>query len=327
MFQDRPLENGFALGLFRPGDAPGMVECYREAYGDGFPMRYVYDPRAIIEKNSQGELFTLVVRTPEGRVAGCAGLFPANRAEMIYEAGQLIVRKEFRGTHLGRSLRVACLEELPPCVGVRVLQLEAVCTSPVSQEMAVPAGLVPTGLELGVLPGPDGTRISLLCMTKVIEDRPHTVFAPDAYVDFVRASCGRLGIERDIGAGVPPVEESCTVEVERMDFAGLLRCRVRRVGRDFAARLDDLLEADGESIVQVQVDLSRESAPWAVALLEEKGFSLGGHFPLGLGGDALMLQRLPFAPDEASIKVMAGAADVLASVLADRRRIGRGRSA
>lgn len=328
MFKDRQLENGFIVGKFRPGDAPGMVECYRETYGDSFPMRYVYDAQAIVERNGPGGQYTLVARTPQGRVAGCAGLSPVDREGMIYEAVQLQVRKEFRGEHLGVTLNDACLKELPVVMGLRVVQVEAVCSTPISQKITLKAGLVPTGLELDVLPGPDGRRVSLLYMVKVFEDRPHTLFLPAAYMDFVLASCGRLGLERGFDVGVAPTEARGVVELERLDFAGLLRCKVRRVGRDFAAWLDDVLRKEKGSIVQVQVDLSQKSAPWAIDLLAEKGFFLGGHLPLGLGGDALMLQRLPFVPDEAAIQLAPGAPEeVRAVVLADRQRAARGKGA
>ena len=62
MFADRQLQKGFTLGLFRPEDAPGIVDCYREVYGDTFPVRYVYDAGAIVERNSEGGQYTLVVR-------------------------------------------------------------------------------------------------------------------------------------------------------------------------------------------------------------------------------------------------------------------------
>jgi hypothetical protein len=70
VFKDRALAGGFTLAAFRPEDAPGVVACYREMYGDNFPMRYVYDPQAIVEKNVHGGQHTLVVRSPKNDVAG-----------------------------------------------------------------------------------------------------------------------------------------------------------------------------------------------------------------------------------------------------------------
>ncbi|NCC25656.1 MAG: GNAT family N-acetyltransferase, partial [Deltaproteobacteria bacterium] len=152
MLEDQILDNGLVLGLFRPEDAPGIVECYREVYGESFPLPYVYDPEAIAERNAQGKQHMLVVRDTDGRVAGLIGLFPVDGCPEMFEARQLIVREGFHHLHLGRILTDACFRDLPPMVGAKVLMGEAVCETTVSQELAAHDGMIPTGLELDSLP-------------------------------------------------------------------------------------------------------------------------------------------------------------------------------
>lgn len=321
MLEDRTLDNGFILGLFRPADAPGIVACYREMYRDDFPMRYVYDPGAIAERNAQGKQYTVVVRDPEGRVAGLAGLFPIEGSPGVFEAGQLMVRKEYRRLRLAQALGAACFEELLPQVGAKVFMIEAVCDTDVSQKLATLFGMIPTGLELEVLPKKSG-QTSLLSLFKVVEDKPQTLFIPKRYLDFIHASCKRLGLARDFDAGDEPREGQSAITSHLLEAANLVRCRVRRAGLDFAELLRAWLGENQGRILHVQVNLADPAAPWALDILREHGFFLGAHLPQWMESDALMLQRLPGEQRPERIIVVPGPAeDILVAVLADRKAV------
>ena len=67
---DRPV-----VDLFRPEDAPAIVRCYREIYGENFPMTYVYDAGKVVEHNQGEDHYTVVGRLPDGDIAGIVGLF------------------------------------------------------------------------------------------------------------------------------------------------------------------------------------------------------------------------------------------------------------
>jgi hypothetical protein len=307
VFKDRALAGGFTLAVFRPEDAPGVVACYREMYGDNFPMRYVYDPQAIVEKNVHGGQHTLVVRSPKNDVAGLAGLIPVDPENGLYEASQLMVRRAYRSQKLGRALNRAVLEDLAPAIGAAAVFGETVCNSTISQSISIESGLLPTGLELDVLPGGHGSKISLLYMFKIFADRPHSLFASPQDMDFLQDSCQRLGLTREFEVGaMPRTADQTVMDSERLDFAGLVRARVRTMGKDFIDRLDAFLRQNRESIIQVQVDLAQQGAPWALDVLRARGFFLGGHLPLWRGTDYLMLQRLPREPDLDRVQMLPG---------------------
>lgn len=321
MLEDRTLDNGFILGLFRPGDALGIVECYREIYHDDFPMRYVYDPEAIAERNAEGKQHTLVVRAPEGQVAGLVSLFPVEDSPGVFEAGQLMVRAQYRRCRLAQALCTAFFEELLPQVGALVFMSEAVCDTIVSQKLATLFGMIPTGLELEMLPKKNG-RTSLLCLFKIVEDKPQTLFIPERYLNFIHASCERLGLVRGFDTGEKPREEKSAITSHFLEAANLVRCRVRSAGLDFADLLRAWLGENQRSILHVQVNLTDPAAPWAVDILREHGFFLGAHLPQWMESDALMLQRLPIEPQPEQILVLPGpAGDILAAVLADRKAV------
>jgi GNAT superfamily N-acetyltransferase len=322
VLEDRTLDNGFVLGPFRPEDARGIVACYREMYGDDFPMRYVYDPEAIIERNAGPGQRMAVVRDPGGQVAGLAGLFQVEQCPGVFESGQLMVRKRYRRLRLGRALAEACLTQLPSQVGATALVGEATCHSITSQTLAHRFGMMPTGLEVEAFPEADGRRATLLFMFKVLQDRPHALFVPKRYLDFVQASCECLGLDRRFDTGEEPREEPSVMTSHCLEAASLVRCRVRRAGRDFADCLRALLKENPDCLLQVSLNLGDPATPWAADLLREHGFFLGAHLPLWMESDALMLQLLRVEPRPEDIQVMAGwAAEILATVLADRNAV------
>jgi hypothetical protein len=162
-------------------------------------------------------------------------------------------------------------------------------------------------LELDVLPGGHGSKISLLYMFKIFEDRPHSLFASPQDMDFLQDSCRRLGLTREFEVGTMyQGADQTVIEQEGLDFAGLVRARVQSIGTDFIAWLDAFLRQNRESIIQVQVDLAQQGAPWALDVLRTRGFFLGGHLPLWRGTDYLMLQRLPREPDLDGVQMLPG---------------------
>jgi hypothetical protein len=309
MLAEKKLQEGFTLGLFRPEDAPGIVDCYREVYGDSFPVRYVYDPEAIIERNSGNEQYTLVARAPAGLIVGLVGLFAIDGSPGSYEVGQLMVRRRYRHLKLGQALSVAALTELPTLAGVRVLMAEAVCNTTISQKMALGHALLPTGLQLECLPNPEGTPTSLLSLFKVFCDTPHTIHVPGQYLDFVGGCCRRLGLTRSYGDGSPSQTSAAEPVTENLEFAGLIRCRIARSGHNFDSWLEGFLETNQRSILQAQVNLGDPAAPWSLGLLRERGFCLGAFLPSWFGTDALMVQRLPRRPQFDAIRLLAGDAE------------------
>ena len=64
------MELTWELDLFQAEDAPGIVELYREVYGDNYPVKAVYDPAEIIRQDTCGESWRAVARSTDGEVVG-----------------------------------------------------------------------------------------------------------------------------------------------------------------------------------------------------------------------------------------------------------------
>ena len=61
------------LDLFQAADAPGVVELYREVYGDNYPVKAVYDPAEIIRQDVCGESWRAVARAGGNFLPGRRG--------------------------------------------------------------------------------------------------------------------------------------------------------------------------------------------------------------------------------------------------------------
>lgn len=308
----RDIEPGqeVSLGLFRPEDAPGIAQAYYEAYGDAFPLDFVYDPEEIVRRNATKDQHTMVVRTPRGEVVGLFGLFRSAPNPEVYEAGQLIVLAGYRNRNVGSQLSRPALDELPRRFGIPVLFLEAVGNSAASQHLAQARGMVFTGLEVECMPpnptatgSGAGRNVSLFLMFKTFAQTALAVHLPETCRPFCEAIYARLSLPRSLAPSGPLSGET---EANRVFLpeVGLSRLTVTRAGADFAGQVAAAEAQSGErGMVQVFLNLGDAAAPAAEATLRARGYFLAGLLPCWFGSDGLLLQRVGREPDWEAIQV------------------------
>lgn len=147
-------EPEYTIDDFRPEDAEGVVALYRAVYGENYPIRSVYDAREIIRQEESHETYRMVARSPAGEIVGHVAVYhsvpPAPNQE-LYEAGQLMVRPDYRQTAVAFELIHACISELPQKHNIG-LWGEAVCNHLFTQQMMARERFVETGLEMDLMP-------------------------------------------------------------------------------------------------------------------------------------------------------------------------------
>jgi hypothetical protein len=52
--------NTFDIGIMRPEDVRGVVELFRTVYGDGYPIKKMYDPAHLLGRQERGEMDHIV---------------------------------------------------------------------------------------------------------------------------------------------------------------------------------------------------------------------------------------------------------------------------
>ncbi|MCX5814553.1 MAG: hypothetical protein NT178_18725 [Proteobacteria bacterium] len=91
-------EGGYKIDLFEPGDAAGVVELFKEVYGDGYPIKIVYNPEQLVTAFQNGEYIPLLARTPDNRIVGYTALYRSAPHKGLYESGQTLVLPDYRKT-------------------------------------------------------------------------------------------------------------------------------------------------------------------------------------------------------------------------------------
>lgn len=105
----QPLE--VTLRPFRPSDAPHIIACIRDAYGDTYVKPYLYTEEGILDHEKNGELCFSVAETPEGRIAGItayarSGPFFPGMSEIACQ----VILQEFNGYGLALPLALHAME-------------------------------------------------------------------------------------------------------------------------------------------------------------------------------------------------------------------------
>ncbi|EGB16332.1 hypothetical protein DND132_3129 [Pseudodesulfovibrio mercurii] len=319
------MSNEFRITLFTPEDAPDVSRFYKETYGDGFPLKYVYDPAEISRRYDGVNHRTTIVRDGEDRLAAMGSLFRFAPNPLLYEAGQLMVSKRHRGKGLSNIIGRVVLEEFPTQIPVDAVFIEALCSHTLSQPSATNCGLLPTGVELERIPpmGPkqdNGVVVntSLLTLFRIYRDTPHTIHPHPDYVEFIERRNRALGIKRTVEPGASPVPPSTNAQSDVLRDASMATLTIFRAGKD----LPDVLarfraEAAGCSM-HVRLDLGDRATPWAIDVLRGERFFLSAYLPLWFGTDGILLQKLPAAPDFSAPRYGSEAAKSMGdAVLAD----------
>jgi hypothetical protein len=294
----------YIIDRFRPEDACAVARCFYEVYGDSYSVDTVYDPAALTKSNSEGNLYSIVARTPTGDVIGHCALFASPCCEFLFEAGQLVVIPSYRNEAVAGQLVSYGLEVVARKVQAQEIFGKAVCNHSISQKIGADCGFVETALEVDYIPeaaykkeksaaGP----VSALWMFRCYQDFPHDVFLPEMYADILRFFYAGLTSRRNFK--IPNIEMphaiASRVQIHFFGFQKVARMYVETIGSDFASVIDGLehsIRENGSAISQVYLPLGNSSAGTAVEMLRAKGYFLGGLLPRWFNQDGLLMQKM-----------------------------------
>ena len=313
MVNDIPLSPSWEIDVFRPEDAAGVAQLYRQIYGENYPVRDVYDPEKLVAQNLTGESYRVVARTGVGEVLGHIAFYrssPPNRN--MYELGQMMVRQDCRVSDMAARLFAFSLAEVPRRHNLEQVWGEAVCNHLVTQQMAADCGFLPAALEVGLMPAeafagafsqPLGSgRVAALALFRAFKARPHTLYLPPVYAEALRFIYEPFGFGHTFavsGAELP----GDTRTGGRTDIfapAGVARLTLSAAGRDLAAYLEKeerQAEAEGAVVIQVYLPLTWPWAGAAAGILRRQGYFFGGALPRWFDDDGLLMQKLLIEPD------------------------------
>jgi len=300
----------FCVDEFRPEDAEGIVSLFRAVYGDGYPIRLFYDPEAIVGANRDGSYYSVVARTPGGRVVGACHLYRSAPYAGLYENGVSLVAREYRNSKIFKELLSYVFNEyIPQKPHIAEVWGEAVCNHLISQKMMFPFLFVETALEVALMPGEAyaheqsaAGRVATLDAFRCYIPKPHRIYLPPIYEAMLRRIYDRLGSVRDIAIAdkIFPANKITHAELSVFDFARVARMAVFKSGGDFAdclAQMENRARKQNAVVFQVWLNLTEPCVGQAVDILRDRGYFFGGALPRWFDGDGLLMQKLECPPD------------------------------
>lgn len=311
----------------------GLVgEAFRAAYGEAFPVKYVYQPEAVLEEIRHNRLAALLAVDEGNRAAGYVSVFKSAPNPRLWEAGNLVVVPAYRQTDVGMRLAATYTDgTLFAKATSDGLFGEAVCCHYFTQVNSVKAGHADFALELDQLDGPSfkdnrtgSARVS--CVLNFKEYSPPTgpVYLPPVYESFLRQLALPLTPRNFLAATAPlPAGTLTRHEDHYYEAAQTWKVAVGEIGADWAQFTAGLLaEARRRGVVSLQITLNA-ACPGigaAVEILRSQGFFFGGLAPRWFGSDGLLMQQvLGIATEYEHIRLYSPIAkELLAYIQADR---------
>lgn len=302
-------ERGYKIDLFRPSDAAGVAQLFKEVYGDGYPVKIVYNPEQLVTGFENGEYIPILARTPDNKIVGYTSLYRSAPHRGLYETGQTLVLPDYRKTPVAGLLFRYVMRVAPTIPGLDVLFCEGVCNHTHIQRAGVMFKHVETAIEIDLMPAEAyetehtaSGRVSTLAMFRTFVQKPHVVYVPKVYEDFSRYIFNGLDDSRTVKISTDdlPSGGSTQIVTQVFDFAQLARITVYEVGFDFETAFDaeEKRLADRHcTVIQVWLQLSWPRINAVTGILRDRGFFLGGILPRWFGEDGFLMQKVFARPN------------------------------
>lgn len=302
-------KRGYTIDLFKPSDAAGVAHLFKKIYGDGYPVKIVYNPEQLVAGFESGEYIPVLARTPDNRIVGYTSVYRSAPHRGLYEVGQTLVLPDYRKTPVAGLLFRYITRVVPTIPGLEVLFCEGVCNHTHTQRAGIMFKHVETAIEIDLMPAEAyekeqaaSGRVSTLDMFRTFVQKPHVVYVPEVYEDYSRYVFNGLDDSRTVSVSTDDLPSGGSTEIatQVFDFAQLARVTVDEIGVDFEGAFDTeekRLEDRHCKVIQVWLKLSW---PWigaVVDILRNRGFFLGGILPRWFGKDGFLMQKVLVQPN------------------------------
>ncbi len=212
--------------FFRPEDAEGIVRLFRAVYGEAYPIKIFYDPKALTQANASGDYYSIVARNSLGEVVGVQHLFRSAPCKNLYECGAGLVLKSYRQLGVNRSMLSFLYEDwVPTKANVEEVFGEAVCNHTYMQKTVLDSQHVETALEIALMPAEvydkeksSSGRVAALLIFRPYSSKPHRVYIPAAYERQLRFIYSGLNDIREIYLAGRNAPRKCAISRRNADL-------------------------------------------------------------------------------------------------------------
>jgi len=295
----------YTIDFFTPADAPGVVALFRAVYGENYPVKEVYDPVALMNQEKTGDAYRLVARAPSNEVVGHISIYRSSPPNpLLYEAGCLMIRHDYRQTDLSFTLFSALSTHLISKYTIRYIWGEAVCNHLFTQQSVFREGFIETALEMDLMPASSyaapgsqsiGGRVSALTVFRLIDYLPQKIYVPSCYDETIRFLYAPIGDGCTFIRSDAPLPSGDTVgTVQTFSEAGVARFTIDAVGTDFGPWIERncmLAEKQGAQVIQFFIRMNTPAIGVVTDILQRNRFFIGGILPCWFGEDGFLMQK------------------------------------
>lgn len=300
----------FVVDRLRPEDAKGVAHLFYAEYGPSYPIETFYYPERIIKENQDGNIYSVVARTPKGDIIGHGALYRSSpHYQNLYEIGQCIILPDYRNTFAAYKINMFAAETLTGMTQPDGLFGEAVTHITATQKFSALVGMKDVALEMDLMPAEAYEksrvaqgRVSCLILFKSFNDRSSEIFVPSRYAKITEYILGDVNVSRIIRPSMDkvPAKTETRMTSRFFPFARVKRVNMISVGADFRSVLS-FLEKEGKKekclVFQFFLNLSEPWVETAAEILRKKGYFFGGLIPRWFDADGLLMQKVLTPPD------------------------------
>ncbi|MBA4418629.1 MAG: hypothetical protein C0392_12090 [Syntrophus sp. (in: bacteria)] len=317
------MNSSYRFELLQPADAEGVALLFTEVYGDAYPIKIVYDPKQLIAALESKDNIPVVARTQSGQIIGYTAFYRSSPNKALYEFGQTLVLPEYRNTPVFGLLARHVVRIAPTLPGLEAAFCENVCNHTDTQRAAVLFKYIEAAIEIDLMPAEAYEkeqsargRVSAINMFRTFIPKPHTVYVPDRYGDYLRYIYEGFDDRRKLlpSTGELPSGQPTKTTVQIFDFARVARIAVHEAGKDFEESFSrEEGVALNRDVLIIQAWL-KSSWPWigeVVHILRNKGYFFGGALPRWFDEDRLLMQKIIGQPNWGGIHLYSSRAKTI----------------
>lgn len=310
--QDIAVEPGqtFVIDRLRPEDAPGVAHLFYAEYGSSYPIETFYYPEQIIRENQNGNIHSVVARTPKGDIIGHGALYRSSPDyQNIYEIGQCIILPDYRVTFAAYKINMYAAQTLTAMTRPDGIFGEAVTHITATQKFSSLVGMKDVAIEMDLMPAESyekskaaSGRVSCLILFQSLNDRPHEIFIPSRYGKIMDYILRDSDMSRTLTPSRMkiPAKTQTRLTSRFFTYARVGRFNVISAGGDFKSVVTSL-EKEGKKekshVFQFFLNLGEPWVEAAVEILRKRGYFFGGLVPRWFDTDGILMQKVMEPPD------------------------------
>lgn len=293
-----------------PEYGKGISECFMKVYGEGYPIKLVYNPELLESEYKKGNFYPVVAINDKKDVIGVMGMYRSSPPyQLLYECGAGIVLPQYREHNIAGNLCGYIYEKLAYDVGIEEIFGEAVCNHVKIQKVTLQYENIETGIEIDLMPvetfvqeRSSSRRVSVVLQFRCYKDRQQDVYIPQAYTEefaFLYIDSNRK--RRLIPSSTDlPLDKQTSGEYKIFESASVARLMLDNTGSDLESFLDTYEKTLAEKGIYVSQIFLRLDCPWvggAVDVMRSRGYFLSGILPRWFDADGMLMQKIYGEPN------------------------------